>query len=308
MQLRAGGTVGGVCAAKVSEAEVMVAAGIPQVLIANQVVTVDKIARLASLARRADMLVACDDPRNADDLSLGAQSSGAVLGVVIEVNTSMRRAGIRAVEQGVQLAQHIAGLPGLPGLRFCGVMSHQTIEGFPDREERFAKGREYMQMVLDVKEAIERTGLPVEVVSTGESWTYDVATSMPGVTEVEGGTYLLMDTIYEYMGEFRIAAKILGTVLSTPRPGVAIGDVSVEAMGAPNGVPRAEAPGVTVTAINYEHTVMETDGTTPLKVGDKYLLHSGQQDIMVNRWDQYVAVRDGLVEAVWDIAARGTFH
>ncbi|MFB3092265.1 MAG: alanine racemase, partial [Dehalococcoidia bacterium] len=75
MQIRAGGTVGGVCVAKVSEAEVMVQGGIPQVLIANQVVTRDKIARLMALAKRADMLVACDDPRNARDLSEGAQAS-----------------------------------------------------------------------------------------------------------------------------------------------------------------------------------------------------------------------------------------
>jgi len=67
-------------------------------------------------------------------------------------------------------------------------------------------------------------------------------------------------------------------------------------------------PGVTVEALHDEHIVLRTDGTTPLKVGDQFLLHSGQQDILVNRWDQYIAVRQGVVEAVWDIPARGCHH
>ena len=67
-------------------------------------------------------------------------------------------------------------------------------------------------------------------------------------------------------------------------------------------------PGVSVEALYPEHIVLRTDGTTPLKGGDRFLLYSGQQDIMVNRWDQYIAVRQGVVEAVWDIPARGCHH
>jgi 3-hydroxy-D-aspartate aldolase len=150
----------------------------------------------------------------------------------------------------------------------------------------------------------------VEVVSTGESWTYDVARDILGVTEVEGGTYALMSHSYHYMGEFQIAAKILATIISTPRPGVAIGDVGTRALGSPGGVlPEVEEMrGVSVEALHPEHIVLRTDGTTPLKIGDRFLLHSGQQDIMVNRWDQYIAVRRGVVEAVWDIPARGCHH
>ena len=109
---------------------------------------------------------------------------------------------------------------------------------------------------------------------------------------------------------FPPAAKILGTIISTPRPGIAIGDVGVQALASPGGVlPSMEGmPGVTVEALHDEHIVLRTDGTTPLHVGDQFLLHSGQQDILVNRWDQYIAVRHGVVEAVWDIPARGCHH
>jgi D-serine deaminase-like pyridoxal phosphate-dependent protein len=307
LQIRAGGTVGGVCAAKVAEAEVMVEGGIADVFIANQVVARDKIERLCALAKHADVKVAIDDPRNLQELSEVAQARGVTIGVVIEVDTSMHRAGVRRVSQGVDLAKLAATLPGIA---FKGVMSHQTIPGRPNKETRLVEGRRFMQMCLDVKEAIEAAGIPVEVVSTGESWTYDVAKDIPGVTEVEGGTYALMSHSYSYMREFRIAAKVLSTIISVPRPGVAVGDVGLRALAGPGGVlPEVEGlPGVTVEALHAAHIVLRTDGTTPLKVGDRILLHSGQQDILVNRWDAYIAVRGGVVEAVWDIPARGCHH
>jgi D-serine deaminase-like pyridoxal phosphate-dependent protein len=306
-QIRAGGTVGGVCAAKVSEAEVMVEGGIADILVANQIVGRDKIARLCALARQADMKVAVDAAQNLRELSAVAQQYGVTLGVVIEVDTSMHRAGIRQVENGVALAKLATTLPGIA---FRGVMSHQTIPGRPDKQTRQIEGRRYMQMCLDVKDAIEAAGIPVEIVSTGETWTYDVAADLPGVTEVEGGTYMLMSSAYSYMDEFHIAAKLLGTVISTPEPGVVIGDVGMWALSSPNGaLPAVEGmPGVTVEALHDAHIVLRTDGTTPLQVGAQFLLHSGQQDITVSRWDQIIAVRQGVVEAVWELTARGCHH
>jgi D-serine deaminase-like pyridoxal phosphate-dependent protein len=305
--MRAGGTVGGVCAAKVSEAEVMVEGGIADVLIANQVVGPDKIARLCALAKRADMKVAIDSAENLRALSAMAQQHGVTLGVLIEVDTSMHRAGIRQTTRGVELAQLATTLPGIA---FRGVMSHQTVPGQPDKHTRQVEGRRYIQMCLDVKDAIAATGIPVDIVSTGETWTYDVAADLPGVTEVQGGTYMLMSTSYSYMDEFQIAAKILGTIISTPEPGVAIGDVGSWALASPGGVlPAVERmPGVTVTALHAAQIVLHSDGTTPLRVGDQFLLHSGQQDITVSRWDQIIAVRHGVVEAVWELPARGCHH
>lgn len=309
MQIRAGGTVGGVCTAKVSEAEVMVNGGIDDILITSQVTGRDKIARICDLSKQADVKVAVDNAGNLRDISMVAQGHDATVGVVIEVNTSMGRAGIRRVEQGVELASLAAGLPGIA---FKGVMSHQTLQDIPepDRETRVIEGRRYIQMCLDVKDAIEAAGIPVEIVSSGESWTYDVAPDMPGVTEVEGGTYALMSRPYKYLEEFEIAAKVLATVISTPRPGVAIGDVGSHALGLSRGLlPSLDGvPRVGVDSLQEEHIVLRSEGDMPLKVGEQFLLESGQQDIMVNRWDRFIAVRGGVVETVWDIPARGCHH
>lgn len=307
MAIRAGGTVGGVCAAKVAEAEVMVQSGITNVFIANEIVTKDKITRLCALARQADIMVACDNARNARDLSEVAKGAGVTLGVLVEVETGNSRCGVRSPQQGVELARVIQQLPGL---RFRGVMSHQSTQPITDREERILKGRQMIQPCLDVRNAIVKAGIPVEILSSGESWTYDVAGEMPEVTEIQGGTCLLMDAHYgSYMPEFKQAAKVLATVISTPRPGVAIGDAGIKAMGLNNGVPIVEGmPGVTVTALHAEHTLLKVEGGARLSVGDRFTLIPTQQDTMVDRWDRFVAVRRGKVETVWDIAARGCFN
>ena len=304
LQIREGGTVGGVCTAKVAEAEVMTEGGIEDIFIPNQVVTDDKITRLCSVAERAKVTVGIDSAENVRNLSRIASERGVNIGVVIEVDTSMGRAGIRNKEQGVELAKLAHSLPGVD---FKGVMSHQTLDGSPDRETRYIWGRKYIQQCLDVKDAIEAEGIPVEVVSSGETFTIDVAATIPGVTEVEGGTYALMSHNFDYMDDLRYAAKILCTVVSAPRAGIVVADVGSRALASPGGVkPFVEdMPYLTAEALHEEHIVFKSDGGTLPEVGDKLVLISGQQDMLTNRWDQYVAVRDGSVEAVWDITARG---
>ena len=302
-QIRRGGTVGGVCAAKVAEAEVMVHGGVPSVFITSEVVGDLKIRRLCSLAGQAEMMVACDSPENARALSREAESQGVDLGVVIELETGMRRCGVQEIAQGVSLAHEI---DSLPGISFRGIMSHQVIPAMPDREDRVIEGNRVIKGVIDLKDAIVDSGLPVDIVSTGETWSYDVAGEIPGVTEIQGGSYLMMDSHYSFMAEFSYAVKVLTTIISAPRPGVAIGDVGTRGVSTLQGMPEVDGrPGVEVESMDGDHAVFKlTDGAS-LSVGDQVLLISSQQDAMVSRWDRFVGLRNGKVEAVWDIQARG---
>ncbi|MBM3933896.1 MAG: hypothetical protein FJ319_06280 [SAR202 cluster bacterium] len=306
-QIRAGGTLNGVCTAKVSEAEVMVQGGVHDILIPNNVVTREKIARLCALAKEGDMKVCVDNTENVRTISDVAEEWGVKIGVLIEVDTSMGRGGIRNVAQGVEIAKLASKLPGVA---FKGVMSHQSVQGKPDRETRVIEAHKWIKKVMVVKDAIEAEGIPVEMVSSGETFCYDICTEIPGVTEVEGGTYALMSTGFSYMTEFKIAGKVMGTIVSTPRPGVAIGDVGVHAMAGPSGmVPTVDGlPVVTVESIHDDHIVLKTDGKTQLVIGDKFMLLPAHQDMLVNRWDQFIAFRNGKVEEVWDIPGRGCFH
>ena len=302
-QIRRGGTIGGVCAAKVSEAEVMVHGGIQSVFITSEIVEPMKIDRLCALADQAEMLVACDQADNARDLSEAAQTRGVEVGVVIELETGLRRCGVREIDQGVALAKEIVSLPGL---RFRGVMSHQTIPDMPDREDRAVEANRTIKGVIDLKDAIEGEGIAIDIVSTGETWSYDVAAEIPGVTEIQGGSYLMMETHYGYMTEFHYAAKILSTVISTPNPGMAIGDAGVRAVSSFSGMPTVfDRHGVSVESMDSDHAVFRVESGASLKIGDQVLLIPAQQDAMVSRWDRFIGLRKGKVEVVWDIQARG---
>ena len=306
MQMAAGGTVGGICAAKVSEAEAFAdVAG--NVLIANQIVGEEKIARLAALARRVDTTVAVDDGVQVEQLSKGAQAADVVLGVVIEVDTSMRRGGVRTTQQAVELAKQAVRSPNLC-LR--GVMSHQVPRARPpSREQRFAEGNRWIARVLEVKHAIEDAGIPVELVSTGESWTYDVAAMHPEVDEIQGGTYIVMEVPYAYMNEFRFAARVMGRVVRRLDADTAIGDVPIDAIGAPNGVPTVASPeGIEVVSIDHHGVVLHGDAVATLSMGDPFYLLTHQQDMTMNRWDRYLGVRNGVVETVIEATARGCIN
>ncbi len=308
MQMRIGGSMGGVCSAKVAEAEVMVEGGIDDVLIPNQVVTADKIRRAASLSKRARVTVCIDSEENLREISRVSSEEGATLGVAIEVDTNMGRAGVRSVEAGVHLARTAEDLPGV---RFMGVMSHSAMRTPPrDEAERRSEALRYYRQTMELADAIRAEGIDVEMVSSGETYSYDFAPEVPGITDVEGGMYALMSTILPYMeGHFRYAARVLGTVVSTPRPGVAVGDVGYRAVGCMfgRGAPAiAGGPeGVAFGELHDEMCTLVSEGAMPLRVGDRFQLRSPQQDLTVNRYDNFVAVRGGAVEQVISIPGRG---
>ena len=302
MQIEAGGTVGGVCTAKLSEAEVMFEGGVTDVLIPNQVTHKDKIARMCALAKRGTIKCCVDNLDNVQTISDIADAYGVTIGLLIEVDTQMGRGGVRSAEQGVAIARLATRLPGV---EFRGVMSHQSLSEFTTQEDRFEVGRETIQRCLDVGNAIQAEGIDVPEVSSGETFTIDVAKEIPGVTEVEGGTYALGGTMYHYMEDYLIANKVLSTVVSTPRPGVAVADAGMLALST-RGADHVEGmPGVTVEDLQDDHIVLSTDEDTTLEVGDKIKIIPSYQDMLINRWDQYIAVRNGIVEQVWDIPGRG---
>lgn len=306
MQIAAGGTVGGVCAAKVSEAEVFVNNGAGNVLVANQVVDADKILRLAALARRVDTTVAIDDEVQIGRLAAGARALDTTLGVVIEVDTMMGRGGVRTIEHAVKLARAVSATPHL---RFRGIMSHQVpTQRQPSRAQRFDEGGRCIERVVAAKRAIEAADIPVDIVSTGESWTYDVAATFPDVTEIEGGTYIVMEAPYAFMDEFRFALRIMGRVVARPDERTAIGDVPIDAIGAPNGLPTVEGVGVAASAIDHHGITLSSETTIPLDIGDPFFLLTHQQDTTVNRWERLVGVRCGRVETIIEAQARGCMN
>ena len=307
-QLDAGGTVGGITVTTVAQAELFSRSGFGDIFIASMVVTHRKIARLSALARQAKMTVAVDNAGNVSALSEAASNAGVTLDVVVDINTRLGRCGVEPGEPAVQLARAVAEADGL---EFAGLMSYEgtIIEDGP--EELAAESRRWIQQVLDTREAVEQAGIDVKVVSVGGTYNYEIAGTMAGVTEVPAGSYALMDQRYLESGRpFEAVARVNSTVTSVPEPGTVITDAGQKAVGADTGLPRIEGiPGASVSSLSAEHGSLDLasprDGRVDL--GDVVWLTPWDIGTCVNLHDYIFGVRDGRLEVVWEIAARGHY-
>ena len=89
----------------------------------------------------------------------------------------------------------------------------------------------------------------------------------------------------------------------------AMGDVPIDAIGAPNGVPTVDSPeGIEVAAIDHHGVVLSGDAVASMSIGDPFFLLTHQQDVTMNRWDRYLGVRNGTVETVIEATARGCIN
>jgi D-serine deaminase-like pyridoxal phosphate-dependent protein len=213
----AAGAIGVTCA-KLGEAEVMVEGGIRDILIANQIVGSRKITRLVNLARHADLIVAVDDPQNVAELSQAAQAAGVSLRVLIEVNIGMHRCGVEPGEPALALAQEV---DRSAGLIFSGLMGYEGhlvfVSDLAERKERVYRD---LQILLDTVSFLESKGLAVEIVSSGGTGTAMLTGALPGITEIQAGSYVFMDGRYRTIEgvEFDCALTLLTTVVSRPTP------------------------------------------------------------------------------------------
>ena len=179
-------------------------------------------------------------------------------------------------------------------------------------EEAATDSRKWIQQVLDTREMVEKAGMEVKVVSVGGTHNYEVAGTMPGVTEVPAGSYALMDHRYsQHRREFKPAAKVMSTVTSRPEPAIALTDSGAKAIGGgPEPAVVEGMPGVKFrrTDAEHGHLTLEGDAQSRLDIGDKVWITPWDIGTCANLHDYISAVRDGKLEAVWDIAARGHYR
>ena len=235
MQLAAGAI--GITCAKLGEAEVLAAAGIKDILIANQIVGAGKIARLVNLAGYTEVMVAVDDAANVAELDAAAQAKGVRLRVVIEVDIGMARCGVQPGEPALALAREIIACPGL---RFEGVMGYEGHTIFhPDPAERRALTEPSVKLLVDTADLLRRHGIPVAIVSSGGTGTHFITGRYPGVTEIQVGSYITMDSQYrEGVGiDFAYGLTVLATVVSAPTPDRAECDAGLKTMTRDFGLP-----------------------------------------------------------------------
>ncbi|RAN81648.1 alanine racemase [Bacillus sp. SRB_336] len=313
LQERLGGAVG-VCCQKVSEAEVFARGGIGDILVSNQVRDPVKIDRLARLPHYGARITVCvDDMANVAELSAAAQKHGSTLECLVEIDCGARRCGVATTGEAVELAKAIDAAPGLV---FTGIQAYQGamqhLENYADRK---AKLDDAIVLAKATVDALRAAGLAPELVSGGGTGSYYFESNSGVYNELQCGSYAFMDADYGRIkdehgkridqGEWENALFILTSVMSRARPGQAVCDAGLKVMSLDSGLPVVHGrDDVAYINASDEHGVIE-DKRGVLRINEKLKLVPGHCDPTCNLHDWYVGVRNGKVEAVWPVSARG---
>ncbi|MQC17813.1 MAG: DSD1 family PLP-dependent enzyme [Chloroflexi bacterium] len=303
-RLIAGGAVGITCA-KVGEAEVMVDGGVTNILIANEIVGPLKIARLVSLAARATLCVAVDDERNLREISAAAARAGVDLDVLVDINVGANRCGVTP-ERAPELAQLALDLPGVHLRGLMGYEGHVMGMQPEDKEAESARAADILQEAIA---NLRAAGIEPRVVSGGGTGNYWIATILGALTELQAGGGVLMDQSYGEQMKVpghRQALFLTAQVISTAVAGRAIADAGWKSSGMHTGIPLVVSPpGLSVAKLNAEHTILERAADAEVAPGDRVTMipHYSDSTVLLHR--RLYAVREGVVEAVWPIAAAG---
>jgi len=300
----------GVCCQKVTEAVPFIQAGVTDILISNEVVGRHKLELLARLAALARLTVCVDHPEALAALSAALDAQQSFVDVLVEVDIGQKRCGVQSHEEAVALAGQVARLPNV---RFAGVQAyHGGIQHKRSFEQRRSAAEKGMRRAAGFVDALRSAGYACEVVTGGGTGTvaFDAASGV--FTEVQPGSYAFMDGDYGAMewgdaAAFRHALFLLGTVISAPTPDRAVLDVGLKSTTAESGLPQVVGrAGLRCAGLNDEHCILSADtrGARPT-LGEHVRLVPGHCDPTFNLHDEVVAVRNGVVEAVWPVSARG---
>lgn len=301
------GAIGLTCA-KLGEAEMFAAAGIPDLLIANYIVGPRKVERLVALRRTADPIVIFDHIDQALPISRAMAESGQSVRAILEVDIGLDRAGVQPGKPAVELAKKVVELPGI---EFVGVMGYEghllTID---DHGEKAARICASLNKLNETVERLEAAGIRCPIVSCGGTGSLPFSAAHPGITELQAGGVIFMDAFYRYkchLENFRFALTILVTVVSRPAPDRAIIDAGRKTMNMEIAMPQVMGrDDITVDRLSAEHGALKLGPTArDLKIGDRLELIPGYGDLTTVLHNQFFVLKDDRLVDIWPLTARG---
>jgi D-serine deaminase-like pyridoxal phosphate-dependent protein len=297
----AAGSCSGLTCATVGEAEA-VAAFCEDVLIANELVTAERCDRVAALAHARRVTVAADSEVGVRAMAEAARRAGVVVDLLVDLDVGQHRCGVLSGDAALKLARVIEQTQGV---RLRGVMGYEGhVQPIRDRAEREARARESMEALVSTADLLRDAGLNCEIVSAGGTGTFDISGRFPGVTEIQAGSYALMDTDYRDTGvPFEQAFWVLGTVVSMPAADRCVVDAGHKSMTKDHGVPGVHGlQGAVVTTLNDEHAVISLPSRAAVTIGDRIRLVPSHTDPTVNLHESFYVIDRERVVDTWRIA------
>lgn len=303
----------GLTVAKVGEAEVMVEAEPPELLVAYPIIGRRKLERLMAVARRTRVIVALDHLLPARQLSDAAREERLTIGVLAEIDVGLARVG---VSPGPELLPLVEGITRLAHLSFEGIAFYpghiRTVD-----EEGLKALDQVGERLREALAALRRTGFETRIVSGGSTPTLFHSHRVRGLTEIRPGTYIFNDRNTAATGACGLedcAASILATVVSTARPGQIIIDGGSKTFSSDRHIasPEAtfghvvEAPEAVFAKMNEEHGYLDVRrAEREFSIGDRLRIIPNHICTAVNLHEVVYGIRGEEVAEIWRVAGRG---
>jgi 3-hydroxy-D-aspartate aldolase len=303
----------GQCVQKVAEAEALAFGGVRDILVSNEVVCPQKLARLAALTHIANVALCADSLAGIEAAASAARDAQTTLTVLVEVNVGGERCGVSPGGEAVALAQAIAASPHL---RFGGIQAyHGRAQHVRDPAERKAAAVAAARAAAMTVEQLKQAGLSCETIGGAGTGTFMHDLESGVYNELQAGSYCFMDADYarnspdpdDARPGFRQALFVLSSVMSVPRPGIAVVDAGHKAVAVDSGLPLVFGrPELSYVSASDEHGKLTVSEEKPApRLGERLLLVPGHCDPTVDRFDWYVVIKKERVVGLWPVAARG---
>ena len=294
LQIAAGSR--GITCQKLGEAEVMVDAGIDNILIPYNIVGTPKLKRLTALVQRAKVIVALDSEETATGISEQASADGCVVPVIVELDTGSGRCGVQSPQAAQRLAQQIMKMQGID---FQGVMTYPSN----------VRAKPFIEETLDL---LSSDGIPVNIISGGGTGS-EAASKELGCTETRSGSYVYEGITRigssEMLAPDRCVLRVITTVVSTPTPDRIIIDGGMKTFASYPPTPYGhiiEHPEAKIYGMSVEHGHVDVSACSHrFKVGEHLSVIPLHQGMTSNLHDELVGIRGDTIETTWHIAGRG---
>jgi D-serine deaminase-like pyridoxal phosphate-dependent protein len=293
----------------------MAAAGIQNIFVANQIVTREKLDRLAALSKEVSISIGLDSVAAARKLSDVFAASALTIEYLIEINSGLNRCGVLPGKNAVELFQAVATLPSL---RFKGIFTHAgQVYGADSLSEVKEVSRVESKIMAETAQAFAELGTSAPIVSVGSTPTMKVWEGHEAVNEIRPGNYIFHDAIQVSLGAATLeecALSILATVISRPTRERAVIDGGSKAFSSDKGAHGKEmASGfglvlgkkATLVRLSEEHGIMNFDPDEDLDIGDRVRIIPNHACAVVNLFDTAYGMKNNKVVKEFKIAARG---
>lgn len=304
----------GVCAAKISEAEIMCDGGIEDVLVTSPLATDEKIGRFVEARKDHDGLkLVVDHEQSVALLNERAAAEGITIDVFVDIDPGMGRTGIEAGESTLRLVETVGEATHL---NFAGIQMYagncMHVEGYQARQSKYTK---VMQKGVETLQLLKGHGIDVPIVSGGGTGTYNMEAGLGFINELQAGSYAFMDIEYRDIGgqeseiysDFEVSLFVLVTAISQPQSRLITVDGGFKSFASDKMAPQfRDVEGVVYHWGGDEHGIIQLDNPSrQISLGDKLMMLTPHCDPTVNLHDFYFPYRDGLVREVWPVSARG---